>query len=151
MYIQAFGRVTAPQLSHMFQSFKLNSKRNRCLRQCFCSFSNYVLVYVLCAQADTDLLFFLSHYNRSDRLRVLLTDPRCNGHLQICGGNTLHFVLLPDRNISDSIQRFQWVIPEDFVTFQSALRLRPGRGQGNIRRQGEKSHIQRPKTGLIDF
>lgn len=55
------------------------------------------------------------------------------------GGNTLlYFVLLPDRNISESIQRFQWVILEDSVTFQPALRLRAGRGQGNAGRQGEK-------------
>lgn len=58
------------------------------------------------------------------------------------GGNTVqYFVLLPDRNISESTQRFQWVIPEDSVTFQQAdwaPRLRPGRGQGNIGRDRGK-------------
>ena len=47
------------------------------------------------------------------------------------GGNTVqYFVLVPDRNISESTQRFQSVIPEDSVTFQQAEwapGLRPGR------------------------
>lgn len=54
LYIPEFGRVTAPQLSHMFQSFKLNRKMNRCLRQGFCSSWKYVFVCVL---------FFSSFYH----------------------------------------------------------------------------------------
>ena len=65
------------------------------------------------------------------------------------GGNTvLYFVLLLDRNISESTQRFQWVIPEDSVTFQQAERapgLRPGRGQGNTGRQREERAERNPK------
>lgn len=37
-----FGRVTAPRLSHMFQSFKLNRDMNRCLGEAFCSPAGYV-------------------------------------------------------------------------------------------------------------
>lgn len=66
------------------------------------------------------------------------------------GGNTvLYFVRLLDRNISESTQRFQWVIPEDSVTFQRAERaprLRPGRGQGNIWRQREKRAERNAET-----
>lgn len=58
--------------------------------------------------------------------------------------------MLPlDRNISESTQRFQWVIPEDSVTFQQAERaprLRPERGQGNIGRQKEKRAGRNTKT-----
>lgn len=66
------------------------------------------------------------------------------------GGNTvLYFVLLLDRNISESTQRFQWVIPEDSVTFQQAERaprLRPGRGQGNTERRREKRAERNAET-----
>lgn len=62
--------------------------------------------------------------------------------VSFAGGNTvLYFVLLPRRNISESTQRFQWVIPKDSVTFQQAERapgLRPGRGQGNTGRERER-------------
>lgn len=65
------------------------------------------------------------------------------------GGNTvLYFVLLLDRNISESTQRFQWVIPEDSVTFQQAERapgLRPGRGQGNTGRQRSGAKHKKPE------
>lgn len=153
MYIQEFGRVTAPQLSHMFQSFKLNRKMNRCLRQGFCSSWKYVFVYVL---------FFSSFYHiktgQSDSgppiFILLYTDLHCNGHLLFCGGNTvLYFVCLFDRKISESTQRFQWVIPEDSVTFQQAEwapRLRPERGQGNReteREQSRKKHRDQRRGG----
>lgn len=73
------------------------------------------------------------------------------------GNTVLYFVLLHDRNISESTQRFQWVIPEDSVTFQQAERapgLRPGRGQGNTGRQTEKrakKETQRPKKRWMVF
>lgn len=83
------------------------------------------------------------------------TDLHCNGNLEFCrrGGNTVpYFVPLPDRNISESTQRFQWVIPEDSVTFQwaeRAPRQRPGRGQGNAGRQRRRwmvfDHVGRRK------
>lgn len=72
------------------------------------------------------------------------------------GNTVLYFVLLPDRNISESIQRFQWVIPEDSVTFQHAERaprLRPGRGHINVGRLREEraGGNQRPRRRWIDF
>lgn len=42
-----FGSVTAPRLSHMFQSFKLNRNMNRCLREAFCSPAGYVTACAL--------------------------------------------------------------------------------------------------------
>lgn len=62
------------------------------------------------------------------------------------GGNTvLYFVLLPHRNISESTQRFQRLIPKDSVTFQQAERapgLRPGRGQRNAGREREERNAE---------
>lgn len=68
------------------------------------------------------------------------------------GETLLYFVLLADRSISESIQRFEGVISEDSVTFQPALRLRPGRGRGNIGRHKEKRHkeTQRSKWVRMD-
>lgn len=73
---------------------------------------------------------------------------------KVGGVTALYFVLLPDRNISESTRRFQWVIPEDSVTFQQAERApraeareRPGRRIERERgeRGGKKKTRQKPK------
>ena len=160
LYIQAFGRVTAPKLSHMFQSFKLNSKRNRCLRQGFCSWK-YVFVcmcfvrvhvptsssfcHIKTGHCGSGLFFFFFLF--TEIFTVMDTS-------SFVGGNTVqYFVLLPDRNISESTQRFQSVIPEDSVTFQQAEwapRLRPARGRGNIgRKEGREERREQSGDGTI--
>lgn len=71
------------------------------------------------------------------------------------GGNTvLYFVPPPDRNISESTQRFQWVIPEDSVTFQQAERApraeareRPGKSRQTERKEGRKKEERRYQSG----
>lgn len=76
------------------------------------------------------------------------------------GGNTvLYFVPPPDRNISESTQRFQWVIPEDSVTFQQAERApraeareRPGKYRETERKEGRKERkTQVPKQRWSDL
>lgn len=95
MYIQAFGRVTAPQLSHISQSFKVNSKNEQVSQTrflfflevsvCVCAFerglllisSSFCHIKTVRPSAPPAPPHFFFHSN---------TDFHCNGHpLVLCG------------------------------------------------------------------
>lgn len=92
LYIQEFGRVTAPQLSHMFQSFKLNRKMNRCRRQGFCSSWKHVFVCVLFVSSFRRIKTGQS-YSGPPIFNLFCTDRHCNGHLRFCWGKIQSYTL----------------------------------------------------------
>lgn len=131
---------------------------NRCLRQGFCSSWKYVFVYVPLCVGHVLISFSFCHIKTGQSgsgppiFFLFAQIFTVMDTFSFVGGNIVrYFVLLLDRNISESTQRFQWVIPEDSVTFQQAdraPRLRPGRGQGNIGRQREKRAERNSETKL---
>lgn len=102
-----FGRVTAPRLSHMFQSFKLNRAMNRCLREAFCSPAGYVTACALLfssywhfkirrSGAGPLLFFFFSSFFLKKKTQITAMDTFCFA----TGENTL--LRLFDRKIGES-------------------------------------------------